>query len=335
MHIRANSLDDLLRRVFETLLKSRNRIAPTKGDARELVGVILELTQPRARLSRTETKGMLFSALGELVWYMAGSNELAFIQHYIPGYEKFSDDGKTIWGAYGPRLRDMRGHDQLMRVRDRLCEKYDTRKAVIQLFNAEDLAEDHKDVPCTCTLQFMIRRDHLHMVTNMRSNDAFLGLPHDVFVFTMLQEMLATDLSVGLGRYKHAVGSLHLYDKHLQAAQTYLSEGWQTATVMPPMPKGAPWLSVSTLVEMEKSIRNGRLVDIIDIDISDYWKDLARLLKIYELVKNRDNKNEGRLREVVRLKSQMASPIYNEYIRRKAGRLVTSPKQEQMSLLDI
>ena len=59
----------------------------------------------------------------------------------------------------------------------------------------------------------------------MRSNDAFKGLPHDVFCFTMLQEIFARTLGVHVGVYKHAVGSLHLYDKDRQKANQYLKEG--------------------------------------------------------------------------------------------------------------
>jgi len=40
-------------------------------------------------------------------------------------------------------------------------------------------------------MQFMVRRRRLHLLTNMRSNDAFIGLPHDIFAFTMLQEIMA------------------------------------------------------------------------------------------------------------------------------------------------
>jgi len=48
----------------------------------------------------------------------------------------------------------------------------------------------------------LIRNKQLHMLTNMRSNDAFWGLPHNIFSFTMIQEILARTLSVELGTYK-------------------------------------------------------------------------------------------------------------------------------------
>jgi thymidylate synthase len=126
---------------------------------------------------------------------------------------------------------------QLDKVSEVLRRKPDSRQAVIQLFDGSDIVGEHGDVPCTSTLQFMLRRDKLHMLTNMRSNDAFIGLPHDFFCFTMLQEIMARSLSVELGTYKHAVGSLHLYDVDIQTAKQFLGEGWQsTEAPMPPMP---------------------------------------------------------------------------------------------------
>src|ERR1043165_8344585 len=107
------------------------------------------------------------------------------------------------------------GIDQIAQVRKLLSdpERSPSRKAVIQLFNAEDISEDHEDVPCTCTLQFLLRKAGLDLFVSMRSNDAYRGLPHDVFAFTMLQEILARDLGKPVGRYKHAAGSLHLYER--------------------------------------------------------------------------------------------------------------------------
>ena len=70
---------------------------------------------------------------------------------------------------------------------------------MIQLFNAEDISSEHKEVPCTTTMQFFQRDGRLHMAATLRSNDAYKGVPHDVFCFTMLQEMIACQLGVELG----------------------------------------------------------------------------------------------------------------------------------------
>ena len=303
------------------LLKSKNFTHPSKNDTWEEIGVLLELTNPRARLSRTETRGKVFTSLGELLWYLSETNDLEFIRYYIPFYDELSDDGKTIYGGYGPRLFNMRGEiNQVANVIDLLKNKQDSRQTVIQLFDAVDITEARKDIPCTCTLQFMFRRPHLHMVTYMRSNDAFLGLPHDIFAFTMLQEIFATTLGAELGTYKHAVGSLHLYDKDREKAQQYLDEGFQsTMTPMPPMPAVDPWPSITRLLEAEDTIRNGCEILMSDLDLDPYWADLVRLLQIFA------NSKKGDTKAIEKISPQMHSDIYKPYIeQRKAIKNVKS-----------
>jgi thymidylate synthase len=319
MHISADTLDDLLRATFEALLKNGENVVPTKGSNRELFGVVLELNKPLARISRSELKGKLYSALGELFWYLSGSNSLSYIDYYLHrGYEAEDKtlplDKQVIWGAYGPRLFNMRGGiNQIARVRDLLTAKPASRKAIIQLFDADDLSADHADVPCTCTLQFLIRQAGLDMFVSMRSNDAYKGLPHDIFAFTMLQELLARDLGVPLGRYKHAAGSLHLYDDDEQKARDFLNEGWQDIVEMPPMPKGSQWKAVETLKSVEECIRLGKDVDVGALGLDNYWADLVRILCIYRLTRGTEAAaNKG---EAENIAKAMSSDYFRPYVR--------------------
>jgi thymidylate synthase len=82
-----------------------------------------------------------------------------------------------------------------------LCEREGSRNALVQIYDNSDSKPENGDKPCTCTIQFAVRNAQLFMHTHMRSNDAFFGLPHDIFAFTMLQEIAARELGFGLGRY--------------------------------------------------------------------------------------------------------------------------------------
>src|ERR1017187_347107 len=309
MYFSAKTVDDLLLAAFRKLLRTKSKLKASRGSMTELTGVLLELTNPRARLSRTETKGRLFSCLGELLWYLAGTNDLNFIHHYLSHYAEESDDERTVYGAYGPRLFSMKGNDQIANVIKLLKKRKTSRRAVIQLFDAADIAEHHKGIPCTCTLQFMVRNGRLIMFTNMRSNDVFLGLPYDIFAFTMLQEILARTLDVEVGAYKHAVGSLHLYEKNRKAAKQYLDEGWQETVSMPSMPLGDPWPALRTLLKVEPEIRQGKISDVAGLKLDDYWADLVRLLQIFRY---RKDKNAG---EITKLRKNVSSQIYDTYVR--------------------
>jgi len=296
---------------IEKILTHGERIKPSKGKALELTGVMLEITNPRARISRTETRGKPYSCLGELCWYLAKSNDLTFIGYYLSRYKKLAEGGK-IFGGYGPRLSGWKEIHQLANVTKLLRKNSYSRKAVIQLFDCLDIKEKHKDVPCTCTLQFFARGGKLHMFTNMRSNDAYLGLPHDVFSFTMLQEIIARDLGLELGTYKHVVGSLHLYEKDKKAAKQFLNEGWQSTNVsMPSMPEGNPWPAIQILIDAEVAIRTTGIIDDNILNrVGPYWADLIRLLEVFRCKKHEKNGKK----KIAELRGRMSSNIYYPFI---------------------
>lgn len=294
------TLDDLLRSTFLDLLDGEglNRVSSKKGLSTERFGALLELTNPRARISRSVGRARLFSALGELIWYLSASNSIQQIEYYIKGYSAFSDDGgKTANGAYGPRLfgRDSEP-SEWKRIIDLLSRKdrQGSRNAVIQILSNSDLSKSTKDRPCTTTLQFVVRDEKLSLHAHMRSNDAYLGLPHDIFSFSMLHEIAATQLNLELGSYFHSVGSLHLYDdtdepndpKPTANAREYVDEKYMGVTPMPAMPKGDPWVWISKLIEVEAAYRCADLDIQLDDSAPTYWKDIACLLRAYSGIKH-------------------------------------------------
>ncbi len=60
MRVSCETVDDVLRELYPELLKSADIIRTSRGDTSELFGVLIEILKPRARLSRTETRGKLF-----------------------------------------------------------------------------------------------------------------------------------------------------------------------------------------------------------------------------------------------------------------------------------
>lgn len=317
----ANTLDDLLNDVFKQLISLPFSNSSTRGqkngNASEIIGATLRLNNPLARLSRTETKGTIFSAIGELLWYLSGTNDLDFIKYYIPDYERDSSDGETIYGGYGPRLFNSQGkYDQIGNVLSLLRDKPTSRRAAIQIFESRDLEnKEYLEIPCTCTLQFLIRNERLHMVVYMRSNDAFIGMPHDIFAFTMLQEIISNSLGIGVGEYIHSVGSLHLYEVNKNRVDEYLEEGIQsTLKNMPEMPQEDPWQSIKTLLSIESNLRNNVIVDISDCGLSPYWKDLAILLEVYRAYKFKDQS------QIEEIRKQLSTTVYKCFIDKKLNR---------------
>jgi thymidylate synthase len=336
MFISADTLDDALRQAFTRLLSSKTRTSSGKGLAREIIGAILKIRNPRARFSRTENRAVLFSCLGETLWYLSGSNSLDHITYYIKKYRDLSGAKKgarLASGGYGPRIFGSGNKSQMNAViqliRRKLADpngKSDTRQAVIQIYDKLDLLTNSSDVPCTCTMQFLPRGGRLHMVVHMRSNDAYIGLPHDVFAFTFMQEIVARDVGLELGTYTHSVGSLHLYDQDERRARDFLAEGWQYRTEMPAMPIGDPWPSIDWLRANEEAIRKGRLSPLEADGVDPYWVDLARLLRIFALINSKDR------RGIVEEQKAMHSGAYASFIRRKAQALTAASDEPQKGL---
>ena len=146
------------------------------------------------------------------------------------------------------------------------------------------------------------------MLVHMRSNDSYKGLPGDVFAFTMIQELVARSLDVEVGRYKHFVGSLHLYETDAIRAKHFIAEGWQSKASMPIMPLGDQRENLGELLRLEREIRNG-LDPAIPASLPHYWKELAILLKVY-----RADKDKSTAAHVRSLRKQISSSVYSPYI---------------------
>ena len=61
----------------------------------------------------------------------------------------------------------------------------------------------YADTPCTSSAHFILRDNKLHLIMYQRSCDAWFGAANDITQFIIWQMMLAKDLNVELGTYRH------------------------------------------------------------------------------------------------------------------------------------
>lgn len=327
MEFEAETIDDLLIGLYKRLLQSGiKHEGGSRGPSIELLGVTLRLTNPRARISRSEDRGRPFSAIGELLWYLNKSDSLEFIRPYIKRYEEDPVDG-ILPGAYGPRLFAMHGqHDQIANVADLLAKSPGSRRAVIQLFDASDIAVRKSEIPCTTNLQFHARNCKLHMSAVMRSNDVYFGLPHDVFCFTMLQEMMARHLGLELGEYIHHAGSMHVYEDFAERLSRYVQEGFQRPIEMGRMPDGNPFAIIPSLLAAEAAVRSGEEILADDVIGPGYWADFIRLVQVFWASR--------RQQPLDNLKRQFVDPMYRVYLEgRQAAKAQGTPKSSQKGVV--
>lgn len=166
---------------------------------------------------RARKIGYRFAA-AEAMWILQGSNRLDGLQPWAPSYAKFSDDGRTLNGAYGPSVVT-----QIPYVVDVLQHDPESRQAIIGIWRPSPRSS--RDIPCTMSVQFLLREGHIHTNVFMRSSDAWIGWPYDVFSFTMvtIHVALLFNYPPNLGTLTLIAGSQHLYESNQAAARACLS----------------------------------------------------------------------------------------------------------------
>jgi thymidylate synthase len=314
MSIQAETMDDIQRLILQQIFERGQRVQPRGTWVQEITGISFQLLQPRARLIYSPgRKYSLTFAVGELLWYLRGSDQTDIISFYNTRHRAFSDNETTLYGAYGTRLFSptLTGVIQWDAILSLFRVDRDTRQAVLHLHLPSDLQAVSRDIPCTCSMQFLIRHNKLECMVVMRSNDIIWGTPYDVFSFTMLQEIMAKQLGIEAGTYTHVVGSLHLYDRHRVLAEQILEESTCTTFVMPAMPDH-PWQGIYELLETEEQLRVSG--SALTWPTHPYWMDFARILEGH--VAWRKN-NEQQLDHIL----HTLHPRYAKLLRQQAQRI--------------
>ena len=274
MEFCGSNFSEVFQRICRTLLEEGVESNPRALPIRELLGVTLRLSNPRTRMLDVPKKKLPASfAIGEWLWTIEAREDLDFIRYYAPSYGRFSDDGVMLNGAYGPRI--VPEFDKIVEL---LRQDVDSRRALVPIYAQRDVAKDSRDIPCTTTMQFLIRGGRLTMVTTMRSNDIILGMPFDVFNFTMIQEWMACRLGVEVGEYIHFVGSLHYYGTDEEKLRAIISEPAVSTFEMPAMDPETIFGELEDFKRLEAELRQrGRS----DISIDGYFAPFAKVLKKY------------------------------------------------------
>lgn len=181
------------------------------------VPVCTAYARPECRVLRSATRDANpFFHVVESAWMLAGRNDLALLKQYVSTFGAYSDDGVTIPDAYGYRWRRHFGFDQLPMLISELRQHPDSRRCVLQMWDArvdlERMLAGGKAVPCNTQAYFAIRKGKLEMTVCNRSNDAILGAyGANAVHFGFLQEYVAAHLRVGVGTYYQISNNLHIY----------------------------------------------------------------------------------------------------------------------------
>ncbi len=244
---------------------------------REICAQLIELDRPTERLLFVPGRNNnVFATIAESMWVLAGRNDLAYLTPYLERAPQFSDDDGETWrAAYGPRLRDWNGIDQLAETVKLLRRDPNTRRAALTLFDPDRDFVESNDIPCNNWLHFIARGGQLHLHVAARSTDIWWGFSGiNSFEWSLLLEMMAHWVELEVGRLVFFTSSLHLYDRHDKQANVVLTSDSTQSYPVENSPRFATaWeqfgSELSTWMGLEQQLRKGTDLDEIDHHLRD------------------------------------------------------------------
>lgn len=196
--------------MLEKGVRQESRNGPTLEIPEPVVTTYLKPTE-RVLFNSTRDCNPFFHYM-ESLWMFAGRNDTAFLTQFVKTMIDFSDDGLIFNAGYGYRIREHFGFDQFNSVVEMLKKDKDSRQAVIQIWDHQDLNKQTKDKACNTSIMFKVRDGKLNMTVTNRSNDMVWGAyGANAVHFSMMQEYVAAAVGVDVGVYNQISDSLHVY----------------------------------------------------------------------------------------------------------------------------
>lgn len=199
------------------------------------------------------TKQVAWKAvIKELLWFLKGSTDNSILQsqgvHIWDGnssqeflnqrglsHLKEGDIGAGYgfqWRHFGAKYLDCKtdyigqGFDQINYIIDELQKNPFSRRIFLSAWNASDI-DKMALAPCHVSAQFYVEeidgKRYLNCHMYQRSVDVFLGLPFNIFSYTVLTYILANICGMYPKRLIISTGDTHIYTNHIDQVNLQLS----------------------------------------------------------------------------------------------------------------
>src|SRR5512144_2508935 len=185
----------------------------------------------------TTKKVHLKSVIHELLWFLQGSTNVAYLRaNGVTIWDEWADAGGELGPVYGYQWRswpapDGRHIDQISEVVRQLRENPDSRRLIVSAWNVADIPRMAL-APCHAFFQFYVAEGRLSCQLYQRSADIFLGVPFNIASYALLTLMVAQVAGLRPGEFVHTLGDAHLYLNHLAQAREQLSREPRALPVM-------------------------------------------------------------------------------------------------------
>lgn len=133
------------------------------------------------------------------------------------------------WRHFGAEYRNCdsnygeEGVDQLAEILKLLKNEPHSRRMIMSAWNPSDL-DKMALPPCHLLCQFYVEKDNLlSLQLYQRSGDAFLGVPFNIFSYTVLLYMVSHVMGYQPHKVIHIIGDFHIYEDHVEAVHQQLA----------------------------------------------------------------------------------------------------------------
>ena len=216
---------DLLRQILDRGVEKADR---TGTGTLSLFGHQMRFDLRESFPLMTTKKLHLKSIVHELIWFLSGSTNVAYLrQNGVTIWDEWADAQGELGPVYGHQWRSWPARDggeidQIARLVDGIRANPDSRRHIVSAWNPADL--DRMALPpCHALFQFYVARGELSCQLYQRSADVFLGVPFNIASYALLCAMVAQVTGLKPGDFVHTFGDVHLYLNHLEQAREQLS----------------------------------------------------------------------------------------------------------------
>lgn len=176
----------------------------------------------------TTKKLHLKSIIHELLWFLKGSSNIAYLkENGVSIWDEWADENGELGPVYGVQWRswpkpDGGTIDQIENVVEQIRTNPNSRRLIVSAWNPA-LVDEMALPPCHTMFQFYVSDGKLSCQLYQRSGDIFLGVPFNIASYALLTMMVAQVCGLKPGDFVHTLGDAHLYSNHFDQAQEQLA----------------------------------------------------------------------------------------------------------------
>ncbi len=185
----------------------------------------------------TTKKVHLKSIIHELLWFLQGSTNIAYLkENGVRIWDEWADENGNLGPVYGYQWRnwpkpDGTHIDQITQVVNMIKNNPDSRRLIVSAWNVADV-DQMKLPPCHAFFQFYVADGKLSCQLYQRSADIFLGVPFNIASYALLTMMVAQVCELKLGDFVHTLGDAHIYSNHFEQVNEQLTRDLRALSTM-------------------------------------------------------------------------------------------------------